>query len=562
MRANSLRVVLLVVALAAPAYASEDHSASEVHSAQEDLAAREDLVTREDLAAQEELAREDHAAPVPEGLPDPPVRSESYFQYCLSRQAWFDRDYDAALDHMKRASEADPRSTQLTLDLAELHLDLRQPREAVTVARRAVGQSPELPAAHDVLARALLTVAEANDATQADQDEALGAVMELLRLDPNNGSAYLSLARLQIGRGRLDQAMEALEQHLEKDPGSEEGVFMAAQVLTKLGRFAEAEPFLKRAIANQPSDPRLRMALVEVYEEAGDLPGAYREALDLLAMRVDPVRVRLTLARLSEMMGKPDDAVEHFREIGKAMDEQEARYPAAERAEVDLRLILLLLQADRVSEAIAAADLGLGRFPNDDRFRLRKGEALLMEGKAKEAREVMREKGAVDANDAEQKGRISEAYVSAGAREERKGNLAAAEKHMMRAIELDPHNDVALNYVGFMLVEQGVRLDEAIAYIRRALEKEPDNGAYLDSLGWAFFKKKDYAQAEKLLDQAVAAMHDEPEIHEHLAELYYATGRPEEALRSWQTAIDLGAEDADAIVRKMSAARKAIVPHP
>jgi len=319
----------------------------------------------------------------------------------------------------------------------------------------------------------------------------------------------------------LDQAMEALEQHLEKDPGSEEGVFMAAQVLTKLGRFAEAEPFLKRAIANQPSDPRLRMALVEVYE-----------------------------------------AAEHFREIGKAMDEQEARYPAAERAEVDLRLILLLLQADRASEAIAAADLGLGRFPNDDRFRLRKGEALLMEGKAKEAREVMREKGAVDANDAEQKGRISEAYVSAGAREERKGDLAAAEKHMMRAIELDPHNDVALNYLGFMLIEQGVRMDEAIAYIRRALEKEPDNGAYLDSLGWAFFKKKDYAQAEKLLDQAVAAMHDEPEIHEHLAELYYATGRPEDALRSWQTAIDLGAEDADAIVRKMSAARKAIVPRP
>ena len=539
-----LRVVLLVAALAAPAYAREDH------------AAREDLATQEDLAAQQDLAQD------PAGLPDAPVRSESYFQYCLSRQAWFDRDYDAALDHMKRASEADPRSTQLTLDLAELHLDLRQPREAVTVARRAVGQSPELPAAHDVLARALLTVAEANDATQADQEEALGAVMELLRLDPNNGSAYLSLARLQIGRGRLDQAMEALEQHLEKDPGSEEGVFMAAQVLTKLERFSEAEPFLKRAIANQPSDPRLRLALVEVYEAAGDLPGAYREALDLLAMRVDPVRVRLTLARLSEMMGKPDDAAGHFREIGKAMDEQEARYPAAERAEVDLRLILLLLQADRASEAIAAADLGLSRFPNDDRFRLRKGEALLMEGKAKEAREVMREKGAVDSNDAEQKGRISEAYVSAGAREERRGGLAAAEKHMMRAIELDPHNDVALNYLGFMLVEQGVRMDEAIAYIRRALVKEPDNGAYLDSLGWAFFKKKDYAQAEKLLEQAVAAMKDEPEIHEHLAELYYATGRPADALRSWQTAIDLGADDTDAIVRKMSAARKEIVPHP
>ncbi len=527
MPASPLRVALLVLVLAAPA-----------HAAEEDL------------------------APVP-GLPGPAAaREESYFQYCLSRQAWFERDYDAALDHMKRAAEADPKSMQLTLDLAELHLDLRQPREAVAVARRAVGQAPELPAAHDILARALLTVAEGNDGTPEDQEEALGAVMELLRIDPNNGNAYLALARLQIGRGRMDQAMEALEQHLQKDPGSEEGVFMAAQVLTKLRRYSEAEPFLKRAIANQPGDPRLRMALVEVYEAAGDLPGAYREALDLLPMRVDLVRVRLTLARLSEMMGKPDDAVEHFRAIGKLMDEQEARYPAAERAEVDLRLILLLLQADRGAEAIAAADLGLRKFPDDDRFRLRKGEALLMEGQAKEAREVMREKAAVDADDAEQKARISEAYVSAGARQERRGDLAAAEKHMVRAIELDPDNDVALNYLGFMLAEQGVRLDAAIGYIRRALEKEPGNGAYLDSLGWAFFKKRDYAQAERLLTQALERMDDEAEIHEHLAELYYATGRPEDALRSWQAALDRGAPNADAILAKMSAARKAIVPHP
>jgi len=506
-------------------------------------------------------AEEDLAPNVADPL-EARARGESYFQYCLSRQAWFDRDYDAALDHMKRATEANPKSMQLTLDLAELHLDLRQPREAVEVARRAVGQAPELPAAHDILARALLTVAEGTDATPADQEEALGAVMELLRLDPNNGQAYLALARLQIGRSRLDQAMEALEQHLEKEPDSEEGIFMAAQVLTKLERYDEAEPFLKRAIANQPGDPRLRLALVEVYEAAGDLPGAYREASSLLQMRVDPVRVRLTLARLSELMKKPDEAVAHFEEIAKLMDEQEPRYPAAERSEVQLRLTLLLLQANRAEDAIAAADLGQKRFPEDDRFRLRKGEALLITGKAKEAKEAMREKAAVDANDAAQKARIAEAYLSAGAREERAGNMAVAEKHLIHAVELDPHNDVALNYLGFMLADQGLRLDDAMGYIRRALEKEPNNGAYLDSLGWALFKKKDYAQAEKLLDQAVAAMADEPEIHAHLAELYLATGRPEEALRTWQTALDKGAENADEILAKMMAARKALVPHP
>jgi len=500
------------------------------------------------------------AGPVPAEVS--PARGESYYQYCLSRQAWFDRDYDAALDHMKRAAEADPESIQLTLDLAELHLDLRQPREAADVARRAVEQSPQLPAARDVFARALITVAEGNDATPEDQDAALGAVMDLLRIDPNNGQAYLALARLQVANGRMEQAMDALDRHLEKEPDSEEGVFMAAQVLTKMERYAEAEPFLRRAIASQPVDPRLRLALVEVYEAAGDLGSAYREASTLLQMRVDPVRVRLTLARLSERMGKPEEAVEQFREIGRLMEQEGARYPVAERSEVQLRMILLLLQTGRTDEALVVSDAGLKTFPGDDRFRLRKGEALLMAGRTKEAKEALLEKEAVDAKDATRMSRIAEAYLSAGAREERRGNVGAAEKHLVRSIELDPGNDTALNYLGFMLVDRGVRLDESIGYIRRALDKDPANGAYLDSLGWALFKKKQYAEAEKLLLQALENMSDEPEIHEHLAEVYFATGRPQEALQSWQAALDRGAENADEILARMSAARKSVVPHP
>src|SRR5262249_37808922 len=148
----------------------------------------------------------------------------------------------------------------------------------------------------------------------------------------------------------------------------------------------------------------------------------------------------------------------------------------------------------------------------------------------------------------------SEVYLASGARKERSGDTKEAEALLRRSIEIDPANAPALNYLGYMLADRGMRLDEALSLVERALERDPDNGAYLDSLGWTYFKKGDFAEAERALDRARTEMANEPEIHEHLAELYFATGRVKEAMISWQKALDLGAPHADRIRARMSAA--------
>ncbi len=98
---------------------------------------------------------------------------------------------------------------------------------------------------------------------------------------------------------------------------------------------------------------------------------------------------------------------------------------------------------------------------------------------------------------------------------EKHGARSSAKEQLKRAIYLDPYDPEVLNYLGYMYAEDSENLDEAIKLIKRALEAEPDNGAYLDSLGWAYFKKGELKAAFETLKKADRLMPDK-EIKEHL----------------------------------------------
>ena len=81
---------------------------------------------------------------------------------------------------------------------------------------------------------------------------------------------------------------------------------------------------------------------------------------------------------------------------------------------------------------------------------------------------------------------------------ERQKKYDQAEQTFKRVLSVDPLNSSASNYLGYMLADRGVRLEESVKYIQKALELEPNNGAYLDSLGWAYFKMGRYDLAHRL----------------------------------------------------------------
>jgi Tfp pilus assembly protein PilF len=121
---------------------------------------------------------------------------------------------------------------------------------------------------------------------------------------------------------------------------------------------------------------------------------------------------------------------------------------------------------------------------------------------------------------------------------EEAGEPLKAEKELKRAVELKPDYHEALNYLGYLYVEQDKNLDQAEAMIRKALEFEPDNGAYVDSLGWLYFKKGKLKEALRELEKASLLLED-PVIYDHLGDLYLRTGDKEKAKLSWQKSLKL-----------------------
>jgi Tfp pilus assembly protein PilF len=112
-----------------------------------------------------------------------------------------------------------------------------------------------------------------------------------------------------------------------------------------------------------------------------------------------------------------------------------------------------------------------------------------------------------------------------------------AEEMFRKALAIEPNDALVLNYYGYMLADRGVRLDEAIAMIHRAVVADPTNGAYLDSLGWAYFKQGKLAEAQQYLEQAAAHSNDDPTILGHLGDIYAKIGQTDRAEKTWEKAL-------------------------
>jgi tetratricopeptide (TPR) repeat protein len=115
--------------------------------------------------------------------------------------------------------------------------------------------------------------------------------------------------------------------------------------------------------------------------------------------------------------------------------------------------------------------------------------------------------------------------------------FADAEKVLRQMLASDPNNADALNFLGYMLANNNDRLDEAIRLVTQALERDPGNGAYLDSLGWAHFKKGNLGEAEKYLTEAAAKLPKNAEVLDHVGDLQARRSRWQEAITWWSQAL-------------------------
>jgi tetratricopeptide (TPR) repeat protein len=134
---------------------------------------------------------------------------------------------------------------------------------------------------------------------------------------------------------------------------------------------------------------------------------------------------------------------------------------------------------------------------------------------------------------------------------ERMGQFEKAEHEFKRIIEDDPENALALNYLGYMYADKGIKLEEAKKLIERALAIDPGNGAFLDSYAWLLYKMGKYDEALAQMEMAVESETNDPVVYDHQGDIYLALNQEELARQSWSRALELNPDD-EAIRAKLN----------
>ena len=309
--------------------------------------------------------------------------------------------------------------------------------------------------------------------------EAIPLYLHVLELQPDDANAREKLATGFILTNQRGKAVEMLEQIIKEHPEKYQSYDLLAQVLEDEARSLQR--------ANRLEEAKAKFAKVAANYEQSLLinpshPSTYLHLAELL---LGPLR-------------DADRAV-------KLLTDARRRFPGA--PEIVYYLAIAQREAKQSQQAVATF------------------EEALHEAQLDEDDDVINAKF----------------YFNYGAAAEQAGLYEKAANLLRKSIALDPANSAeAYNYIGYMWADHNMNLDEAEAMIKRALESEPNNASYLDSLGWVEFRKGKFDQAlNDLLHAAKSVERDDPVVFEHIGDTYLKLNRVPEALDAWQKALAL-----------------------
>lgn len=429
---------------------------------------------------------------------------------------------EAAAEVFSQCAQGWPQAAQCRDTAADLFVELDRPGDAADVLLIDV-EDEDL----DRLMRSAYLLWEANRPS-----DALKAVERVLRQVPDSERARTLHAHLLSATGRDADATAEFRALLKKNPTDTDLQLSMAWSLARSGELDEARRWLDRAweqlAENSGSEAAVQAAVTGArLELVADNPLAAR---DWLARVADPSdagqdyvhllaesyrRVEDWSGGIAAMIRLQPKLAGDARLAAEAIEAEFRLQSSDPRAWQRLRPLLdsddrtavlmglqVLQSAERWEDAAREASVALERFPGDREVLFLRGAAL-----------------------------------------ERLGRFEDAEAAFLELLDANPDDAAAANYLGYLWADRDTRLDDALELITIAVTAEPDNPAYLDSLGWVHYRRGDLAQAEYWLRRAVALNDDDGTLLAHLGEVLVKSGQVDEGGRLLQLALDLGCEN-------------------
>jgi tetratricopeptide (TPR) repeat protein len=445
---------------------------------------------------------------------------------------------EEAINVFKKALEVNPDSPRILEQLAIAYEQVKDYKSAIDAYRKAIALDEDSLELRKGLAQALL---DDNQEQEAEKE-----FLKILEADPDEGLAYFRLAQIYRKRRDFDKALAHYNKANSILVGSFEISFHIATLYEELGKYEKAEE-------------RFQQLLKLTEKPAGDYSQSERQNRGVFLTHAGYV---------SQQLEKYSQAIAYFTELKTLNPENAARSEGY--------IIDTYRTTKELDKALAASEHALKTYPNDKDLKLLNADLLSETGKSAEAIAILERM----LNGAEDDIKVYSAMVQVYQREkkfkeaekvlvpaeklfknketfhfmlgsvyERQKDYEKAEGTFRKVLEINPDHAASLNYLGYMLADRGVRLEESLDLIKKAVDLDPNNGAYLDSLGWAYFKLNRMDEAELYLKKALDRVRKDSTIHEHLGDVYYRKGKYEEARAAWELSLKCGQDEEE--IRKV-----------
>ena len=488
---------------------------------------------------------------------------------------------DLALDEYYRAALADPQNEGLVTQTALRLLQANRTEKAIDVLHAASGDPDASASVIALLARSYFQNGQTN--------QAIAAGISAIKRDPAELAGYQTLADIHFQAGNIEELVKVLNHGAKQSKADAAFLVGLAETYT---RYIQLQPksaetlkphalvLVKRAADLKPDNGVLLQKLAESFSVLGERQTAAEIYVKLLGKysQVPAMRdaLREKLANIYLLSSDKEHAAEQLQAI---IRDNPTRYPQAfyvlgtiafdqrkfdEAADYFSKALVIVPDLEQAYYDLAAAQLN-GDKPHDALGTLQRvkkkypksfiGEfyAGLASQKVKDYASAVKHFTAAEIiGKAGDKARLdSHFYFQFGAACERNRDYEQAEKYFRAALDLKPDDAETLNYLGYMWADRGVKLDKAEELIAKALKLEPENHAYLDSMGWVLFKLSRYDQALSFLLKAVNGSKDaDPVLYDHLGDVYSALKQPDKAREAWQKSLTL--EPSEEVKKKLS----------
>jgi tetratricopeptide (TPR) repeat protein len=471
------------------------------------------------------------------------------------------KDYQSALKYALRCVRLDPEGVSHLILLADLYVLLGDDEMALDQYNKALNLDPKNQRIRLLLTTILIR--------KEQFDIALGHLEVLTEQSPELVIAYYYRGRINLETGSYQEAEEAFQEALRLNESLEPALFDLSTLYQITERYSDAIETYEKLLGFYPDNLEARKRLVDLYLKLGDEEKAelHTEKIREHSKPGEPGRQALGLIYLKQ--GKLDESIEELELIVSAWpDDQKSRYYLGtayeEKEDLDkalehfrqvkpdskyfisaqMHIAYMLERQKKYDEAISVLERAI-------ELKREKAELYLMLASVYEGKEEYQKGIQVIREGLKHHEDNIDLAFRLGVLLDKSGDKESCLDQMRGILEIDPNHADSLNYIGYTYADQGIRLDEAMEMIQRALMIKPDSGYIIDSLGWVYYQKGLYDEALSHLQRAAELTAGDPTINEHLGDAYFKKKQLRESLAYYKKALSLNHPDEKRLKQKI-----------